>query len=66
MCRAKPGEANAGHMVEIAHELNRHLFDGNGNAFVILLADYIRDHKIVLSKEALDFLFAAVESARRR
>ena len=51
-------------LVAIAHELNRHLFDGNGNAFAAALADHIRDRKIELSQEALDFLVEAIDSVR--
>lgn len=51
-------------LVAVAHELNRYLFDGNGNGFAVALADHIRDRKIVLSKEALDFLVDAIRSVR--
>lgn len=64
MCKAKQRQPATDELVAIAHELNRHLFDGNGNGFALMLADYIRDRKIELSKEALDFLVEAINSVR--
>jgi hypothetical protein len=52
--------------VLVARELNRFLFERNGDALAVMLADYIRDRKIAISEPAVHFLLDAVRAVRQR
>lgn len=52
--------------VEIGLEINRALLSRSGDAAAIALADFIRIHHMVISREAWEFLEHAVKAQRMR
>ena len=47
-------------------QINKALFDGDGDRIAALLADYVRARRITISKPAWQFLCDAVKAERQR